>query len=263
MKKARGFSRGFSAVGVIIIVAAVAAIAVAAFLVIDGNNKATNFNNYDFYSVIAPDEHNGNIGDHVKKDKDGSYTGEPVYVFEYADFQCPGCASMNPRINQAVDDLDGKLVVVYRSDLLSYHQNATAAASAAEAAGLQGYWREYSDKLFKEQSEWEYKNGSERTTLFEKYFTEVTDGKGDIEKFREDIKSDAVSKKISFDMGISKRMGIEGTPAFYVDGQLIPWTSKDGGSVTIDGKKITWDRNLSGEELVHILSKIVEAKLGA
>lgn len=259
MKKARGFSR----IGVVGIVLAVALIGVAAFLVIDGNNKATDYSKYDFYSVIAPDEHNGNIGDHVKEDKDGSYKGEPVYIFEYADFQCPGCASMNPRINKLVDELDGKLVVVYRSDLLSYHQNSTAAASAAEAAGLQGYWREYADKLFVEQSEWEYKSGSERTTLFEKYFTEVTDGKGDINKFREDVSSDAVSKKISFDMGISKRMGIEATPAFYVDGQLITWGAKDGGSVVIDGKKITWDRNLSGEELMHIFSKIVEAKLGA
>ena len=199
----------------------------------------------------------------MKKDKDGKYTGEPVYIFEYADYQCPGCASMNPRVNQAVDELDGKLVVVYRNDLLSYHQNATAAASAAEAAGLQGYWKEYADKLFSEQSEWEYKNGSERTTLFENYFTEVTDGKGDLNKFRNDIASDAVSKKISFDMGIAKRIGIEGTPAFYVDGQLIPWSAKDGGSVTINGKQITWDSALSGADFTHILSKIVEAKLGS
>ena len=259
MKKARGFS----VVGVIVGVVVIAVIAVATFLVIDGNNKATDFSKYDFYSVIEPDEHNGNIGDHLKKDKDGSYTGEPVYIFEYADFQCPGCASMNPRVNQAIDDLDGKLVVVYRNDLLSYHQNATAAASAAEAAGLQGYWKEYADKLFTEQSDWEYKNASERTTLFEKYFTEVTDGKGDLEKFRADVASDAVSKKISFDMGISKRVGIEGTPAFYVDGQLIPWSSSTGGSVTVDGKKITWDAALSGQEFIHILTKIVEAKLGA
>ena len=253
--------RGFSVVGVIIGVAVVVFIGIATWLVIDGNNKATNFDDYDFYSVISPDVHNGNIGDHVKKDKDGTYTGEPVYIFEYADFQCPGCASLNPRVNQAVDELDGKLVVVYRNYLLSYHQNATAAASAAEAAGLQGYWKEYADKLFTSQSEWEYKSGSERTTLFEQYFTEVTNGKGDIEKFRKDLSSDEVSKKISFDMGIGKRITIEGTPAFFIDGQLIPWSSKEGGSVTVNGKTISWDAALSGSELVHIFSKIVEAKL--
>lgn len=258
MKKARGFSKIGVVVGLLV---CVALIGVATWLVIKANGERTNFDNYNLYSVIVPDAHNGNIGDHVKKDKDGTYTGEPVYIFEYADFQCPGCASMNPRVNQAVDESDGKLVVVYRNHLLSYHQNGTAAASAAEAAGLQGYWKEYGDKLFAEQSEWEYKSGSDRTATFEKYFTEVTDGKGDLEKFRADMSSDAVSKKISFDMGIGKRMNIEGTPAFFIDGQLIPWSSKEGGQVNIDGKIITWDKGLSGSEFVHILSKIVEAKL--
>ena len=50
MKKARGFSKAGVVVGVLV----VAAIAVATFLVIDGNNKATNYNDYDFYSVISP-----------------------------------------------------------------------------------------------------------------------------------------------------------------------------------------------------------------
>lgn len=253
---------GFSKIGVCIVCAIVFAfVGVAIWLVIDGNSKATNFDKYDFYSVIAPDSYNGNIGDHEKKDKDGTYTGEPVYIFEYADFQCPGCASLNLRVNQAVDELDGKLVIVYRNHLLSYHQNATAAASAAEAAGLQGYWREYADKLFTGQSEWEYKSGSERTEIFERYFTEVSNGKGDVVKFREDIASDAVSKKIGFDMGVGKRIGIEGTPSFYIDGQVISWGAKEGGSVTVNGKTISWEKALSGAEFVDILKKIVEAKL--
>lgn len=253
-------NRGFSAVAVVAIIAVVALAVVATFLVIDGNNKSTDFSKYNYYSVIDGDVHNGNIGDHVKTDKDGSYTGTPLYIYEYADYQCPGCASLNPKINQAIDEMDGKLAVVYRSYLLNYHQNATAAASAAEAAGLQGYWKEYADKLFSEQSEWQYLTGAERTEAFEKYFNEVSGGKGDIEKFRADIASDAVSKKISFDMGIGKRVGIEGTPAFYVDGQFIPWSKEEGGSVNIDGKIITWDAALSGSEFVHILEKMVEAK---
>ena len=56
--------------------------------------------------------------------------------------------------------------------------------------------------------------------LFNKYFEEVTDGKGDLDKFNKDIASEEVSKKISFDMGIAKRIDVEGTPAFYIDGQF-------------------------------------------
>ena len=247
--------KGFSAISVIIIIAVVAVIGVGAFLVIDGNNKATDYTKYDFYSVIAPDEHNGNIGDHVKGDADA-----PVLIFEYADYQCPGCASVNPRVNKTIDQLGGKLAVVYRSFLLSYHQNGTAAASAAEAAGLQGYWREYADKLFAKQAEWESASASERTELFNKYFEEVTDGKGDLEKFNKDIAGDQVSKKINFDMGIGKRMDIGGTPAFYVDGQLITWNKE--GSLDINGKTITWDSARNGDDFTKLMKEIVEAKLG-
>lgn len=247
--------RGFSAVGVIIGVLVVALLGVATYAIIDGNNKATDFNQYDFNSIIQPDAHNGNIGDHVKGDPNA-----PVLIFEYADFQCPGCASINPKVNRIIDQLDGKMAVVYRSFLLSYHQNGTAAASAAEAAGLQGYWKEYADKLFAEQSEWEYANASERTALFNKYFEEVTDGKGDVDKFNADIASEEVSKKINFDMGIGKRVNIEGTPAFYVDGQLINWS--EASSIVVNGKTISWDDSKSSDDFAKILKDIVAAKTG-
>ena len=256
--------KGFNTVAAIIGVAIVAFIGITTWLVIDGNNKATHYEDYDFYSVIQPDEHNGNIGDHTKTDKDGSYKGEPVYIFEYADFQCEACASMNPRVNQVIDDLDGKLVIVHRNYLLSYHQNATAAASAAEAAGFQGYWKEYGDALFSNQSEWYSLTGSDRTATFEKYFIEVTNGKGDLEKFKKDMSSSEVSKKISFDMGIGKRINIEGTPAFYIDGQIIDWANTDKtdtDSVTINGKTITWEGAQSGSKFADLIKQIVDAKI--
>ena len=246
---------GFSVAGVIIGVLVVALLGVATWAIIDGNNKATDFADYNFNTVIEPTKDNGDIGDHVKGDPNA-----PVLIFEYADYQCPGCASINPRVNKVIEQLDGKLAVVYRSYLLSYHQNGTAAASAAEAAGLQGYWKEYADKLFAEQSEWEYASASDRTDLFNKYFEEVTDGKGDVAKFNEDIASEAVSKKISFDMGIGKRVDVSGTPAFYIDGQLISWGSE--GSVTVNGKTISWDSQRSGDEFIKLIKEIVEAKVG-
>lgn len=247
--------QGFSVVGLIIGILVVILLGVATYAIVDANNKATNYNDYDFYSVIEATDNNGNIGDHVKGDPDA-----PVLIFEYADYQCPGCASINPRVNKVIEQLDGKLAVVYRSFLLSYHQNGTAAASAAEAAGLQGYWKEYADKLFAEQSEWEGASASERSAIFDKYFEEVTDGKGDLEKFNEDIASEAVSKKINFDMGIGKRIEVEGTPAFYVDGQLIRWG--EAGSVEINGQTISWDSARSGDDFSQLLKDIVAAKLG-
>lgn len=252
--------KGFSAVGVIIGVVVAGLIIFAAYKVIDGNNKATNFGEYDFYSIIEGTKDNGEIGDHVKGNPEA-----PVVIFEYMDPQCSHCASMNARINKIVEELDGKLAVVYRYCLIREFNNNTAAASAAEAAGLQGYWKEYLDKLFSAQAEWFYATPSERTELFSKYFEEATEGKGDLEKFNEDIASEAVSKKISFDMGIAKRIDVSGTPAFYIDGQFIDWGDSDKSgvdSVVVNGRTVTWNGTQSGEDFVKLIKDIVAAKLG-
>ncbi len=248
--------KGFSIAGVIVGILVVTLIGIATFSVIDGNNKATNYNDYDFTSIIAPDSHNGNIGDHVKGDPDA-----PVVIIEYADFQCGYCALMNPRVDKIVEQADGKLAVVYRNYLLSYHQNGTAAASAAEAAGLQGYWKEYAGALFTNQDEWAYATASERTELFNKYFKEVTDNQGDLNKFSKDIASTEVSQKISFDMGIGKRINIGGTPSFYIDGELIDFGNSKGGEITIGNRHFSWDHSLSNEEFNELILNIVDAKL--
>lgn len=247
-------NKGFSVIAVVIGIVVAGLLGLATFAVIDGNNKAVDFSKYDFNSIIGPSFDNGNIGDHVKGSPDA-----PVVIFEYADYQCPGCASINPRVNKLVEQLDGKLAIVYRNFLLSYHQNGTAAASAVEAAGLQGYWKEYATKMFETQEEWEYADASERTGLFNNYFMEVTHGKGDLEQFAKDIASEAVKKKIGFDMGIGKRVDVEGTPAFYIDGQLIRWGSE--GSVVIGGETISWDSARTGDEFIKLIKDIVEAKI--
>ena len=82
-----------------------------------------------------------------------------------------------------------------------------------------------------------------------------------MDKFNEDIASEGVSKMISFDMGIGRRMNIEGTPAFYVDGQLINWGGE--GSVTVNDQTITWDSAQGGDDFIKLLKQITEAKLGA
>ena len=247
--------KGFSVIGAIIGVLIVALLGIATYYIVDSNNRATDFSQYDYFSIIEGTKDNGNITDHIKGNPDA-----PVIIYEYADFQCPGCASINPRVNRVIEQLDGKLAVVYRNFLLKYHLNGTAAASAAEAAGLQGYWKEYADTLFENQSEWEGADASERTKLFNKYFEEVTKGNGDLDKFNEDISSEAVSKKISFDMGIGKRIDLPGTPAFYIDDQLINWGGK--GSVTVNGKTISWDSARSGDDFIRLIKDIVSAKLG-
>ncbi|MBO7560828.1 thioredoxin domain-containing protein [Candidatus Saccharibacteria bacterium] len=241
----------------VIIAAIVGLLGFATWKIFDGNSKMTNFNEIDFYSVIEPSDNNGNIGDHVK----GNLDTAKIILFEYADYQCPGCAGMNIKVNKAIEQSEGKIALVYRSFLLSYHQNGTAAASAAEAAGLQGYWKPFADLLFANQSEWEYSSPSERKEFFTNYFKEATKGKGDVDKFLSDIGSPSVKKKIDFDMGIGKRIDVGGTPSFYTEGQFLDWSQP--GSITINGKTITWDKGMGAEEdFIKLLNDILAAKEG-
>lgn len=246
--------KGFSIAGAIIGVAVLAFIIVAGITVMQGNNKATDYSKYDFTKVIAADSHNGNIGDHVK----GNPNAKAVIV-EYADFQCEYCALMNPRVNAIVEKLGDKVAVVYRNFLLSYHKNATAAASAAEAAGRQGYWKQYADALFNNQSEWYSASSSERTALFNRYFEEVTDGKGNMDQFAADIASDEVKQKLSFDAGIGQRVDISGTPSFYIEGQKFDFSNENGGQIVVNGKTFAWDKQLTTEGFSKYIEEIVNS----
>ena len=174
--------------------------------------------------IIPANADNGYIGEHVKGSKDAK-----VIIFEYADYQCSACALFSTWINELVEEYDGKLGVVFRVfPLTSIHTNAIAAASAVEAAGLQGYWQEYGDLLFANQAEWFYATGTKRTSYFVSYFKTLTNGNGDVDKFKADMASDAVKAKVAFDKSIAESLNLQATPTFFdSEGKEIDFTGED------------------------------------
>ena len=227
-----------------IVIGAIAVVFIAFLMWAIPTRNATQirYDQYDINALIGPNEDNGQIGDHVKGNEDA-----PVLLFEYADFQCSGCASVNPFVKKLVDKYEGKLGVVFRYYILSYHQNGKAAASAAEAAGLQGHWEEYGDLLFKNQNEWFSSNVNERTELYKKYFEVVTEGKGDMEQFENDLASKRVEQRVNFDTGIAEDvLDVQATPAFYLDGEFLDWS----------GAKANTE-----EKFIKFFSEKIEAKL--
>lgn len=160
--------------------------------------------------IFPASEESGNLPENIDGNPDA-----PILIFDYSDYQCEHCASLNPKLNQLVEEYNGKVAVVYRNFVQSYHANGTAAAAAANAAAIQGYWKEYKDLLFANQNEWYSATASVRQELFEKYFTTVTEGKGDLAKFRADMLSDAVTAKIAFDRQLAEARHLTYTP--YID----------------------------------------------
>ncbi len=208
--------------GIIIGVLVASFVALIGVSVYQSGRSTIDYDQYDLGTVLEASEESGEIGELIMGDPDA-----PVKVFEYGDYQCTACAPTNPYIKQIVEEYNGKVAVVFRTYILSYHNNGTAAASAALAAAQQGYWSEYKDLLFTNQNDWYYSDAAKRQEQFEQYFEQVTKGKGDLEKFREDMNSEAVKKKIEFDRGVYEKVTAadgeddQWTPMFYVDGELI------------------------------------------
>lgn len=80
----------------------------------------------------------------------------PVVVREFADYQCPGCASFAEASQQLKEEYvdQGKVRFVFFDLPLPQHTHAMAAAMAARCAGDQDQYWGMHDRLFAEQSSW-------------------------------------------------------------------------------------------------------------
>ena len=119
------------------------------------------------------------------------------------DFQCPICRTYHPIIEQLEDAFAGELMVVQRHlPLASIHDNAEAAARAAEAAGRQGNFLEMGDLLFENQPEWEFE--SDPVPFFELYAGQLD---LDLIQFRADMIDPTVDERIERDRDAAFDLG--------------------------------------------------------
>lgn len=212
------------------IIFAVVSVGLLATLVIMSQGSKLDVSNIDTGVVQESSDLNGGIGDHVFNEGKS-----PVVLIEYGDFQCPGCAGAHPRVKALMSEYGNKLQFVFRNfPLVQAHPNAKAAASAAEAAGLQGKYWEMHDYLFDKQNEWGMSTPNDRTNLFVSYAAQLG---LNIEKFREDIASEAVAKKINYDLALAGKDGARSTPTFTLNGTLIEqsvWSNDEAWRALID-----------------------------
>ena len=184
---------------------------------LNSDNKL-NYDNYDTKSIIIGDDNNGNIGDHVRGKEDSK-----VVVVEYADLQCPGCATMMPKISKLHEQYGDRVAFVFRNFPIDGHQNARAASAAVESAGLQGYFWPMLETMYDNRNDWiNVFDTEKRTNIFAEYFEEVSEGKGDTAKFKAMLGDANIQKKIDFDKGLGKKRDhVEATPSIYVNGKNI------------------------------------------
>jgi protein-disulfide isomerase len=150
----------------------------------------------------------------------------PVTLEEFGDFECPPCAQFHPILNTMHNEFGDRLRIIFREyPLVPTHQHALYAASAAEAAGLQGKFWEMHHKLYENQKTWH--EAFDVRPIFEDYAKQIG---LDIERFRRDINADVVARRITEDGKRGRSLNLKGTPSVFMNGREVPFeTIMDAG----------------------------------
>lgn len=165
-----------------------------------------------------PGSKNAQLTNHVEgQGKSG------VKLVEYGDFECPVCGIYYPVLKQVEQQYEQQVYFQFRNfPLTSIHPNAFAGARAAEAAALQGKFWEMHDKLYENQdpngkSGWVVSNDP-----LGQYFVTFAQQIGlNVEQFKSDFGSDKVNATVNADLSEANKLGLSGTPTFFLDGKQL------------------------------------------
>ena len=134
-----------------------------------------------------------------------------VTVIEFSDFECPFCSRGDKTVKQILENYPNDVKVVFKNLPLPFHKNAEPAARAALAAGKQGKFWEMHDKFFANQK-----------GLNEELYMSTAKELGlDMEQFKKDYESEELKKQVADDAAQARKIGIQGTPGFSVNGVLV------------------------------------------
>ena len=149
--------------------------------------------------------------DHVLGDKDASVT-----IIEYSDFQCPACQMYYYVVDRIMASSTVPVRLVYRHFPLTQHPNAIPAALASESAGEQGKFWEMYKLLFENHTDWT--ELADPNPIFLGYAGKIG---LNLEKFKTDLASSTLKKKITDSADEGFKIGINSTPTFFLNGKVI------------------------------------------
>ncbi|MFH1749716.1 MAG: thioredoxin domain-containing protein [bacterium] len=139
-----------------------------------------------------------------------------ITIIEFSEFQCPYCKTNAEVVKKILVKYPDNIQYVFRDFPLDMHQNANAAAYAAEAAGKQGKYFEYHDMLFEMQDDWSSLN--DPTNKFIEYAKIL---ELDTDKFQKDMESKNIADNIQDDLTYGQTLNITGVPALYINGSQL------------------------------------------
>ena len=142
--------------------------------------------------------------DHIAGKPDATLT-----LVEYGDYECPYCGMAYQVTKELMHTLGDRLCFVFRNfPLTQVHPHAFQAAQAAEAAGAQGrFWR-YHDRLY----------GHQYALRDEDLLRHAELVGLDIDRFVRDLRAGTHAVRVREDFMSGVRSGVNGTPTFFING---------------------------------------------
>lgn len=156
----------------------------------------------------------------------------PVTIQMFADFECPFCQRVLPTLSVLRQRYPGKIKLVWRHLPLPFHPHAKQAAAAAIEARVQrgdlGFWQ-MAERLMVLPGVFS-NDGNARTVtklpelpeLSPEYLREQAKAMGlDEAKFVQAMNAGAHHDAIALDGQLARKLGVSGTPAFFVNGYAL------------------------------------------
>ncbi len=165
------------------------------------------------HKAAAPNAKGSHTTNHVEGEGKSK-----VALVEYGDYECPYCGQFYPTVKQVQAKYNTEITFQFSNlPLIQVHQNALAAARAAEAASLQGKFWEMHDLIYENQSAWGQSSNAE--AVFNQMATQLG---LNLTQFKQDFSSDSVNNTINADISAFLKTGNqESTPTFFLDGKKI------------------------------------------
>lgn len=142
----------------------------------------------------------------------GAKPGAKVVVQVFADFQCPFCKRVEPRLDELIAAYPGKVRVVFRHKPLPMHKQAGLAAEAAVEAyqqkGDAGFWA-MAERLWEDQSD----TGLSRPEIERKAAAIGLD----MAKLRNALDTGAHRAAVEAEAALADQLHITGTPSFAIN----------------------------------------------
>jgi protein-disulfide isomerase len=131
-----------------------------------------------------------------------------VTIIEYADFECPFCSDTAKTVLAIQKKYPKDVRVVFRHFPLSFHENAMPAAVATRCAQYQNKFWAMHDEMF-----------ARSESLNEAEIIKAAGDVGlDVALFKTCLESDKETAAVQAEMDEGSALGVEGTPAFFVNG---------------------------------------------